>query len=161
MSAPVAIPKPNARPRDALIERLTTILPALLAGGPITLAYLYGSAASGAATPLSDVDIAFVVSDESALARRFELEADLAARLAAQGISNIDVRLVNDAPLMLRGAIVTQGVLVYAADDRRRIEFESFTRRLYFDYLPVARRMQEDYIQAVLNRPDRIAQAAP
>ncbi|HJW83291.1 MAG TPA: nucleotidyltransferase domain-containing protein [Anaerolineae bacterium] len=161
MSTPTIANRVELSNRNALIERLRIALPKLLSGSPIALAYLYGSAAAGTSTPLSDIDVALIAGDSSALSRRFEIEADLAAKLGEQGILRADARLINDAPIMLKGTVVTTGVLVYSTDDKLRIEFEAFTRRLYFDYLPVAQRLQDEYIQVVLNRPVRTTKAAP
>ena len=95
----------------------------------------------------------------TALTQRFDHEARLIAGLEAHGISKVDARIINDAPIMLKGAVVTEGVLVYSADEDFRVEFETLTRRQYFDYAPVARQMQAEYIQAVLNRPGRMVRA--
>ena len=56
----------TAIPTEAasLVRQLKTGLEAILPGYPITLAYLYGSAAAGRATPLSDVDVALVASEK-------------------------------------------------------------------------------------------------
>ncbi|HLF25238.1 MAG TPA: nucleotidyltransferase domain-containing protein [Anaerolineae bacterium] len=146
--------------RGQLLEQLQLILPRAISDAPIALAYLYGSAAQGRTTPLSDIDLAVVARDPSALTRSFELETKLAVELARHGLAGVDVRLINHAPIMLKGAAITEGILVYSADEHFRVEFETFTRQQYFDYLPVARRMQDDYIRAVLSRPSRSARVA-
>ncbi len=146
--------------RGRLIDRLREVLPSLLPDRAIALAYLYGSAATGSATSLSDVDIAVVARDYSVMAQRFDLEAGLAMGLERHGVPRADVRIINDAPIMLKGTVVTEGILVYSADEEFRIEFETLTRRQYFDYAPVARRMQSDYIRTVLERPERATKAA-
>jgi hypothetical protein len=140
----------------ALVEHLRQILPEVLADRPVALAYLYGSAAREGATPLSDIDIAVVVPDVDRLPDRYEEEARLTERLVALGVSKSDVRIINDAPIMLKGKVVTEGILLYSVDEVLRIEFETLTRRLYFDYAPSARRMQDEYIHAVLHRPGRV-----
>jgi predicted nucleotidyltransferase len=145
--------------RDELVRRLRSTFTELLEGGPVVLAYLHGSAVRGTSTPLSDVDVAVVIRADADLAQRIDAEAQLTASLVGQGISKPDVRIINDAPIMLKGAVVTEGILLYAADEAYRIDFESLTRRQYFDYAPVARRMQDEYIRAVLDRPERGAKA--
>jgi predicted nucleotidyltransferase len=140
---------------DEMVKRLRVVLPELLRGTPINLVYLYGSVARDAPTPLSDVDIAIVVSDDADAFHRLSLEAHLGASLAKCGIPGTDVRIINDAPIMLKGVVVTEGILVYAADEVFRIEFETRARIQYFDYLPAARQMQDEYIEAVLTRQER------
>ena len=37
------------------------------------------------------------------------------------------MRIINDAPLVLRGKVVTEGMLLYAQDESVRVEFETTT----------------------------------
>lgn len=121
----------------------------VLSPHPITLAYLFGSVATGQATPSSDVDIALVV-DERRLDRsgrlKFELaiEEEIARRCE---IGDADVRVINDAPLILRGQVACQGVLVFARDDESRIDFETRARAEYFDFLPADNFMRDAFFQ--------------
>ena len=98
-----------------VIERLKTLLPDLLALTPVRLAYLHGSVARGQALPDSDVDIALVGGPDLAPNVRLTLALRLERQLAEAGIPNTDVRFIDDAPLLVRGEVVTQGVRVYAA----------------------------------------------
>ncbi len=58
-----------------------------------------------------------------------------------------DVRVVNEAPIALRGELVTEGILLYSADESERVEFERRARREYFDFLPVLVRLRESYLR--------------
>ncbi len=107
----------------------------------IAAAYAYGSRTSGRVLPLSDLDLAFVLvpdasRDDPLLAER------LAARIAsALGTSvEVDAHVAEDLPLPVQGRIVTTGVLLFERDPARRVEFETSTRRLYFDFLPLLER---------------------
>ncbi len=114
---------------------------------------LFGSAASGQMTPLSDVDIALVTVSTLTPRERRHLELAMADALAQHcEISNADVRVINEGPVMLRGQIVTEGHLIFARDEAARIEFEARTRSEYFDYLPVAERLREAFFAAVRRR---------
>jgi len=106
---------------------------------PVKLAYLYGSVAAGNATPLSDVDIALVVvNDVIELGKQLEMELDLMDVISRHCGTEVDVRIINNAPIMLRGEVVTNGILLYSIDEDFRVEFETSTRSVYFDYMPVA-----------------------
>lgn len=61
-----------------------------------------------------------------------------AARLTLELDSSVelDVHIASSLPLPVRGRVVTEGVLLYEADPSARVEFETATRRLYFDFLP-------------------------
>ncbi len=139
--------------RDELVARLRERLPAVLADEPVQLAYLYGSTVTGLATPLSDVDVALVAGQALRPLVRLKLILRLQVALAdCCDIPNGDVRLIDEAPLVFRGRVLTDGILVYARDEAFRVEFETTTRMLYFDYLPIHREMQEAFFQDVRER---------
>jgi predicted nucleotidyltransferase len=98
----------------------------------VILAYLHGSAAAGRMTPLSDVVIALVL-DEEALPGFPRLQFELMAADEIEqecGVNQADVRIINDAPLMLRGRAVTDGILLFVRDQSKRIAFKTRTRRV-------------------------------
>jgi len=119
------------------IKQLREAADRIFSPNPVALAYLHGSQASGQATPLSDVDVA-VVTDEALPPRdRLRLEFTLETALAAVLDRDVDVRIINKAPLAVRGKVVQTGVLLYSRDDTTRIDFETAVRSAYFDFLPV------------------------
>lgn len=132
------------------LERVSQALNGILRDVPeVAAAYAYGSRVRGRALPLSDLDLAFVLAadaerDDPLLAER------LSARLASElGVSvEIDAHVAQDLPLPVRGRVVTDGILVYERDPVRRVEFETSTRRLYFDFLPLLERDAREGIRA-------------
>lgn len=129
------------------IARYRACLSQIFANYPVALAYLYGSEAVGQATLLSDFDIALVMLNESydpksRLILELKLE-DAIARIC--GIGNIDLRIINEAPLMVRGEVVTNGILLYCRDEIFRVDYETSTRSEYFDFLPIAIRHREAF----------------
>ncbi len=130
-----------------LITALTHCLRHVLEQHPVTLAYLYGSAAIGRMTPLSDIDIALVLDEDTVSDfPRLQFELMVADRIDEEcGISQADVRIVNDAPIMLRGRVVTEGISLFVRDEAKRIAFEARTRDEYFDFLPVARELRRAF----------------
>jgi predicted nucleotidyltransferase len=132
---------------------LTDIGSVLAAHPAVNLAYLFGSAASGHMTPLSDVDIALITAPRLSPHDRLKLELAVADALAQHcGLANADVRVINEAPVMLRGQVVTEGRLLFARDEVARVEFETRTRSEYFDFLPSAEQLREAFFAAVLQR---------
>jgi len=136
--------------RQDIVERLRAALPPILACQPVMMAYLYGSVATGHTLPGSDVDVALVLEPGHGLSayHRMQMELRIAAELEVQcDLPQADVRSVNDAPVMVQGTVVTEGVLVYSRDEDFRADFEVLTRKRYFDFLPVARMMQRAYFE--------------
>jgi hypothetical protein len=99
------------------------------------------------------VDVAVVLTHRPEPAAGLRLELDLELALAdATGMPNVDVRIANAAPLLLQGAVVTEGVLVFERDRTARIAYEAMTRSLYFDFLPAAHRMAATFAAALRER---------
>jgi len=119
---------------------LTICLRSILAPYPVTLAYLYGSAAAGKMTPLSDVDIALVIAHEDFIpSERLRLELAIEDKVVQTcKLKQADIRIINDAPLVLQGQGVTNGTLLFAANNEAKVSFETYVRSRYLDFLPVA-----------------------
>ena len=133
-----------------IIDRLTARLADVLAGYPVEMAYLYGSVARGRPLPSSDIDIALVFTEQLPPYRRLTLELDIQAALEeAGGLTGLDVRSINHAPLTVQGQVVQGGLLLYERDRNRRVAFEALIRRKYFDYQPTAERMQRAFLDHV------------
>jgi len=137
----------------SLMRQLKTGLEAILPGYPITLAYLYGSAAAGRATPLSDVDVALVASEEIDSYRQLKMELRIETQLAEQAnIRNAEVRIINEATLAIRGQVACGGILLYCNDEEARVRFETSTRDEYFDYVPIARQLRQAFFADIRER---------
>jgi len=138
---------------EELITELRRTLPSVLEHHPIRLAYLYGSAATGKVTPFSDTDLALIVQDGLTPLECLKLILHIQVDLAdCCDIPNADVRIVNDAPLIFRGRVICDGILVYARDEQERVEFEAGTRMRYFDYMLVHQRLQEAFFASLRER---------
>lgn len=136
--------------RSAVVERLRVFLPAILRSQPVVAAYLYGSFADGRVLPDSDIDIALVLAPGCNLTayERTLLELDVTAEIEDCAFDRaVDVRIINDAPLVAQGTVLTEGICVYSGDDTLREEFEVLTRKLYFDFLPTLRMMRRTYFR--------------
>lgn len=133
-----------------IIDRLKAHIADVLAAYPVEMAYLYGSVARGRPLPSSDVDIALVLTESPPPYRQLMLELEIQAALEnACGLSNLDVRAINHAPLTVQGRIIQEGLLLYERDKARRVTFEALTRRRYFDYQPTAERMRRAFLDHV------------
>jgi uncharacterized protein len=118
---------------------------------PILLAYLYGSTASGHTSPFSDVDIALLVPDSVLPTQYLQLELTIEDEIVQTcGIVQPDVRIINKAPLVFKGQVVTNGILLYARDENKRIAFETETRLTYFDFQPTIKTIREAFFKDLL-----------
>lgn len=127
---------------EVTLDQISRAVRRAVAGIPeVAALYLYGSQVTGKALPLSDIDLAVVLAadgpaDDPLLAER------VAVRVAQELETSIeiDTHIVEALPLAVLGRVVTAGVLLFERDARRRVEFETSTRRLYFDFLPFLER---------------------
>ncbi len=133
---------------DRTLDRLRRALERVLPDIPeIAAAYAFGSRISGGALPLSDLYVALVLRDEGRrddplLAERISVRIASELRSAIEGDEavEIDAHLAEDLPLPVRGRVVTGGMLLYEADPSSRVDFETSTRRKYFDFRPLLER---------------------
>lgn len=130
------------------VETLKGTAESVFAAHPVALAYLYGSRATGRYTRLSDVDVAIVTREALSPRERLRLELTLEPDLHDAVGEDFDVRVINDAPISVRGRVLQTGKRLYVAGDAVRIRFEEETRRLHFDFLPFLQRQQEEYFAA-------------
>ena len=117
-----------------LVARLTK---ALAAREEILEAYLFGSHARGRAGRNSDVDVAVYVdktrADDGNWGYRAELTTDL---MVALGTNEIDVVVLNEAPILLYHRVLRDGVRFLSRDLRATTTRAGRALSIYFDFLP-------------------------
>lgn len=130
-------------------DRLFEIMPDIFETTPILFAYLYGSVALEQTHPFSDLDIAIYIAPGLSVKNSLSLEMSLSLEIDKRLVNGppCDARIMNYLPLTVVGQIVTDGILVYCRDDNARIDYETTIRSAYFDFLPVIRNFQKEYIE--------------
>jgi uncharacterized protein len=88
----------------------------------IRFAFLHGSRAVGAATERSDVDVAVWLGEEVD-------ELALRSRLPDE----VDLLVLDRAPLELAGRVAMHGQLLLDADPAARVRWQATTRKLHLD----------------------------
>lgn len=120
---------------DDVLDRLRAAAPEALAGEPVVVAYLFGSQARGTARADSDVDVAALLAPEVPAATYLDAQLRIAQKLSdATHLGDVDVVVLNDAPLPLRGRVVHDRQVVYCTDEPARVEYESLTFREFVDF---------------------------
>jgi len=117
---------------------------------PVQIAYFHGSAAQNRNTKLSDIDIAIVVDYQVDSKQYLNIELELSVALENKtGLKDLDVRIINLAPLEVKGKVLEEGLLVFSADEEKRVAFETYTRDRYFDFKPIANYMHHQFFKRI------------
>jgi len=119
-----------------LPEQILDLLPraeAYLRKNPkVIFAYLFGGLTKGKPLPLSDVDIAVYLSDNTEYnEEKLEILGKLTQILKTD---EIDLVILNKAPLPLKARIIKNKRILADKDRFLRHRFESLTLRQYFDF---------------------------
>ena len=118
-------------------QLLARVAGALAAREEVLEAYVFGSRARGKARPDSDVDIAVYVDEARAHDGIWGYRAELATALAAAfGAVDVDVVVLNRAPILLYHRVLRDGVRVLSRDLRATTTRAGQALSRYFDFLP-------------------------
>ncbi len=126
--------------REAIIE---TLRQKLQKRPEIVFAYLLGSFAEG--LPFRDIDIAIWVEGANR-EQAWDYEAQIATELTRLLGIEVDVRLLNFAPLGFRLNAVNS-ILLFSRDDEFRLDFVEQVSRAYMDFSWLARQMLKDALE--------------
>jgi uncharacterized protein len=132
-----------------LVDRLTTAAERAFAGTPVRFAYLFGSQATGRTHAHSDVDVAVLLGDQVPRDRYFDLRLALWRRLEDAARVDIDLVLLNTAPLGLQGRILRDRAVLYSVDEPARVAYESRTAREFADFDRHDQELARHYLEDV------------
>jgi uncharacterized protein len=113
----------------------------------VDCAWLFGSVARNEAGPLSDVDVAVLLSPSIAPESRLEIAAALWENLERR-CPRVDLVILEEAPPALRHRVFRDGILLVERDERRRVAFETRAIQEYLDF----QHLSEIYDRALLAR---------
>lgn len=114
----------------------------------VLLAYLFGSHARGQAGPLSDVDVAVLLDDGFAADQYFDMRLQIIGGLIDILHSNdVDVIILNQAPLALSYRVLRDGVMLYCRDRQKMIEFVARVVSAYLDFKPIIERHEHAILE--------------
>lgn len=102
----------------------------------ILVVYLYGSTAKGYGREESDLDVGLLLRDD------FTADALYPVRIAREiekGCSlnrKVDVRILNGRPPRFLYQVIKGGEVIFSADERARVGFETSVTDAYLDFKP-------------------------
>lgn len=102
----------------------------------IEIAYLYGSVAMGIAGENSDIDIGVLLNSSYVDILDYKFESNLALKIEAVLKKEVDLRIINKAPIYAQYEVIKPVQPIYCANDSVRINFETQVLSQYLDMLP-------------------------
>jgi hypothetical protein len=129
---------------------LRTLDAALQPREEILEAYLFGSTATGATHPHSDVDVAVYLADRRPAGSVFGYAADLAAALmAALGTNRVDVVVLNGAPPLLYHRVLRDGQRILSRNLGATTTREGYALSRYCDYVPQLAKIEAAHVARI------------
>jgi predicted nucleotidyltransferase len=107
----------------------------------ISAVYLFGSMATGASNPTSDIDLAVIPKIDRLRTQKLALLADL----AQEGFDEVDLVILDQDDVFLSYAAIAPNRLIYAEPSfDRGVAYSNAVRR-YLDMEPYLRRQRQEY----------------
>lgn len=122
------------------VDRLRQDATAALRAAGASFAYVHGSRASGSARSDSDLDVAAYWGSAAPASFEVDLPPD------------VDLLVLNSAPLELRGRVAEKGLLLFDTDPAVRVHWEAMTRKIWFDERPRIERAHREFAAALARR---------
>ena len=140
------------RIEDNIKKSIIRLAPQIFNKHPVLFAYLFGSFATGCSHTFSDIDIA-VYTEGITPVKSLELELLLSLKFDKKlnCKSKSEVRIINNLPLVIKGQIISDGLLIYSDNEVERVDFETRVRSAYFDFLPVIQNYQRIYLDKAMS----------
>lgn len=110
--------------------------------------YLFGSRAGGRGQPESDIDLAVWADPPLSLREAAELEGLLAARLDEPDLGEVDLLVLNDAPMWLQFRVLGEGIVIFSRDEALRVSFRERVEKQFLDF----RHLHDAYLAGVRTR---------
>lgn len=130
--------------------RLSALRARFSAFSEVVAVYLFGSAARGTRGKRSDVDIAVLTRARGTSHRRSRsLVEYVQAACDTLGTDNVDVVLLDRAPIALRHEVFREGKPLLVRDPEALARFRLESSREYLDTIPLRRTYEEAFFRRV------------
>ncbi len=119
----------------------------LLKDDEIIFGYIFGSYGMNKSSPLSDVDIAFYVSPgKDAFEKKLAMMEEITSILKTD---EVDIVILNEAPLVLCYQVLKTGRLLFSKDERLRLDFVNKVYNLYCDTEPLRKYAEANLLKRI------------
>ncbi|MEW6527746.1 MAG: nucleotidyltransferase domain-containing protein [Spirochaetota bacterium] len=109
----------------------------------VLFAYVHGTFLCNC--PFNDIDVAIYVETIPDSVLQYELQMEYIL-MEAIGLYQVDVRILNKAPLVFKYGVIKNGMLLLSKDEEKRNCFKEETIRDYLDFLPYIKRYRKEVL---------------
>jgi len=135
---------------DKILERLPEVVKAVKSCPEVKALYAFGSVATNELKPLSDLDFAILLSNQLNRRQRFEKSLDLIGLFnSVFQTDEIDLIILNDAPLKFCHIILKNGKLLYFKDKADLIDLCEYVVKNYIDFKFFRDNFNTTFIQGI------------
>lgn len=114
----------------------------------VSLAYIFGSIASGKAGKNSDIDIAVLLDKKLTKRKLFQIRLNLMGDISKVLKMPADVVIINNiSALFFKYIIVREGINIFKRVEEEKIDFESKMLSQYFDFEPFLFEYNKNYVK--------------
>lgn len=131
-----------------MLRSLQKLMPIFKRRREILFVYVFGSQARKEANRLSDIDIGVFIDETRIKKGKFPYgyEADLLSELDLDSKkTEIDLVLLNGAPILLRHRCMTEGKLLYCGNEVAHARFKVKTLHEYWDTKPLREKIKKAF----------------
>lgn len=125
-------------------EEYTGVVKILQRASPVAV-YLFGSQAQGRTRTDSDIDLAIVLPPGGFLTAVERM--DLVVQLEDITERQVDLLVLNHAPLPLQFEVISTGIVLYQSSNDARTDFEDLIVRDYLDLGPMLERSRQEILE--------------
>jgi predicted nucleotidyltransferase len=123
----------------AIKHEMIRLIKARSPSGLVVAVYVFGSSVRSDFKDSSDIDLAFLVDEQSYKKDPFEATAPVQMIAAGIGVAlgrETDALVLNSASLEIAYEIITTGFCLFEIDSDARLEYEIKIKGMYFDFHP-------------------------
>lgn len=119
--------------------------------------YLFGSCRTGSMTPLSDIDIAILFDEKLSSEEIENMKNEIYAKLIeALGTDEVDLIVLNRAPLSVRFGVLKDKEIIYFSDKEKVVDFQCDVVSEYLDFKPIRDGINKEFLSMMKGKGQKI-----
>jgi predicted nucleotidyltransferase len=120
---------------DYVADKLPALIELVSSDHDVIALFVFGSLARGELKPLSDLDFGILLDNQLSKIERFRKHIDLAVKFSKLiNTDEIDIIILNDAPMRFIRKVLTTGKLVFERDRKALVDLCDRNSKMFLDF---------------------------